>query len=254
MAEKEFGESLGNSPDSPSEIALQIKKRARRRLVGAIALALLAIIVLPMVMDREPAPGGPEIQVRIPSHEETGVVGKIAPGAIATATPLTPPAKSAPAAAPVELPALASSGSKPVAESVVSSPVAETKPPADSKAAAAAQVKADAAKKDKARGEAALTGESPPSKATASASTTNSNDWVVQLGAYQSTGNVSILLAKLKEMHIPAYTEKMDTPQGVRTRVRAGPFKTKEAAQAAQTRIKIINVNGPVAPASADGK
>jgi DedD protein len=248
MAEKELGESLGNSPDSPSEIALQIKKRARRRLVGAIALALLAIIALPMVMDREPAPGGPEIQVRIPSQEGSGMVGKIAPGAVVTATPLTSPAKPA-VAASVEptAPTVTESKTEPV-------PVAETKPTVETKAVAAVPLKADAAKADKARAEAALAGETPPAKATQAAALTNSSGWVVQLGAYQSAGNVSILMAKLKEMRIPAYTEKMDTPQGARTRVRAGPFKTKEAAQAAQTRIKIINVNGPVAPASADGK
>ena len=33
---------------------LELKKRARRRLVGAAALALLAAVVLPMVMDHEP--------------------------------------------------------------------------------------------------------------------------------------------------------------------------------------------------------
>ena len=47
-----------------------LKKRARRRLVGAAALALLAVIVLPMIMDPEPKPVGEDIQVRIPS--ETG--------------------------------------------------------------------------------------------------------------------------------------------------------------------------------------
>ncbi len=74
---------------------------------------------------------------------------------------------------------------------------------------------------------------------------------MVQLGAYQSSGNVAVLLAKLKEIRMPAYTEKFDSPQGPRTRVRAGPFASKEAALAAQKRIKIINVEGPVAPMSA---
>ena len=37
-----------------------LKKRARRRLVGAAALALFAVIVLPMIMDPEPKPVGEE--------------------------------------------------------------------------------------------------------------------------------------------------------------------------------------------------
>ncbi|MGB0126187.1 MAG: SPOR domain-containing protein [Rhodocyclaceae bacterium] len=48
---------------------LELKKRARRRLVGATALALLAAIILPMVMDQEPKPVSREIQVRIPSRD-----------------------------------------------------------------------------------------------------------------------------------------------------------------------------------------
>lgn len=55
-----------------------IKKRARRRLIGAAALALLAAIVLPMVMDHQPAPSLKDIQVRIPSPDE-GVARRVAP-------------------------------------------------------------------------------------------------------------------------------------------------------------------------------
>ena len=50
--------------------ATLLKKRARRRLIGAVALALLAAIVLPMVMDHQPAPQLKDIQVRIPSPDE----------------------------------------------------------------------------------------------------------------------------------------------------------------------------------------
>jgi DedD protein len=74
-----------------------------------------------------------------------------------------------------------------------------------------------------------------------------SGQWVVQLGAYKEAGNVKLLLAKLKGVNVPAYTEKFDSPQGPRTRVRAGPFATQEAAEKARARIKIIGVDGPVA-------
>ena len=71
---------------------------------------------------------------------------------------------------------------------------------------------------------------------------------MVQLGAYKEEGNVKLLVKKLKEMGVPSYTEKFDSPQGPRTRVRAGPFATKEAAEKAQAKAKAIGVNGPVAP------
>ena len=48
-----------------------LKRRGRRRLVGAIALVLLAVIVLPMVFDPEPRPVAPPVSVRIPGEDET---------------------------------------------------------------------------------------------------------------------------------------------------------------------------------------
>jgi DedD protein len=68
------------------------------------------------------------------------------------------------------------------------------------------------------------------------------------LGAYKEAGNVKVLLSKLKGVGVPAYTEKFDSPQGPRTRVRAGPFASQEAADKARARIKIVGVDGPVAP------
>lgn len=57
-----------------------LKRRGRRRLVGAVALVLLAVIVLPMVFDQQPRPPAP-VSVRIPGEDEA------------------PPFKPAPAAA-----------------------------------------------------------------------------------------------------------------------------------------------------------
>lgn len=51
------------------DAALPEKKRARRRLIGAVALVLAAIIVLPMVFDSEPKPGSQKISIEIPSKD-----------------------------------------------------------------------------------------------------------------------------------------------------------------------------------------
>lgn len=45
---------------------MDLRRRARRRLVGAIALALVAVVVLPMVFDPEPKPLGSDVEIRIP--------------------------------------------------------------------------------------------------------------------------------------------------------------------------------------------
>ena len=49
--------------DNDSQIDL--KKRARRRLVGSAALALAAAIVLPMVMDHEPRQTVQDVEIRL---------------------------------------------------------------------------------------------------------------------------------------------------------------------------------------------
>jgi DedD protein len=56
-----------------------LKRRGRRRLVGAVALALLAVIVLPMVFDPEPRNALPPVSVRIPGENDTPFNPKVAP-------------------------------------------------------------------------------------------------------------------------------------------------------------------------------
>jgi DedD protein len=46
------------------------KKRARRRLVGAVALALAAAVGLPMLLDSEPKPLAGDIAIQIPSKDK----------------------------------------------------------------------------------------------------------------------------------------------------------------------------------------
>ena len=48
-----------------------LKRRGRRRLVGAVALVLLAVIVLPMVFDPEPQGTVAPVEVRIPKENDT---------------------------------------------------------------------------------------------------------------------------------------------------------------------------------------
>jgi len=48
-----------------------LKRRGRRRLVGAVALVLAAVVVLPMVFDSEPSGTAPPVTVRIPGENES---------------------------------------------------------------------------------------------------------------------------------------------------------------------------------------
>lgn len=226
--------------DTSPDADLQLKKRARRRLVGAAALALFAVIVLPMVMDREPRPLTQDIQVRIPSQDSTGLAARVMPGK-AVATPMPAPEPKPVAEAPV--------AAKPAPDAVAAKPVAAAAPPAaDKPAEPPAEKKAAVVPVPEKKTAAAPAAAKPV--ADAKPANDGAGQWVVQLGAYKEAGNVKVLLSKLKGINVPAYTEKFDSPQGPRTRVRAGPFATQEAAEKARSRIKIIGVDGSVAAKS----
>jgi DedD protein len=60
--------------ESVSDLELNLKKRARRRLVGAIALVLLMVIVLPMILkDRAAITPAEKITITLPSEQSQPV-------------------------------------------------------------------------------------------------------------------------------------------------------------------------------------
>jgi DedD protein len=65
-----------------------LKRRGRRRLVGAVALVLLAVIVLPMVFDPAPRQSAPPVSVRLPGENDT----PFAPNPVPKAAPPVPQA------------------------------------------------------------------------------------------------------------------------------------------------------------------
>ena len=66
----ESGQGGSRRSRSGGDPMLPEKKRARRRLVGAIALALAAAVGLPMLLDSEPRPLAGDIAIQIPSKEK----------------------------------------------------------------------------------------------------------------------------------------------------------------------------------------
>lgn len=265
-----------SSPDT-SDPQLHLKKRARRRLVGATALALLAVIVLPMVMDQEAKPPTQDIQIRIPSQDpasnafssriastqpdiaKTSADASTSRPSASNASALANPSANSPVTpTPAQPPAAAMSVSKISANasnvtSTTSTTSTSNAPSAASTSNAPAPHGADKPSTGKAEtspsSQEKAVAEKP--KADESAHTTtavapSSNEhWIIQLGAYQEHGNVKVLQAKIKELGYRSYTEKIDTANGARTRVRAGPFADRASAEKAQERLKKIGAGGP---------
>ena len=66
------------------------------------------------------------------------------------------------------------------------------------------------------------------------------------IGAFSNEANVKNLKTKLGEQGIKTYSEPLETPQGKKTRVRAGPFASREAAEKALEKMQRIGVSGVV--------
>src|SRR6185295_6137021 len=63
--------------ENADQIVDEMKRKARRRLVGAIVLALAAAIILPMLLEKEPRPLGDDVSVKIPPVDESKFVNRL---------------------------------------------------------------------------------------------------------------------------------------------------------------------------------
>lgn len=84
---KRAGKSGNQRKHASDDIALPEKKRARRRLIGAVALVLAAVIGLPMLFDSEPQQTTPKIAIEIPSKDSVQITPNAASGNKGTTAP-----------------------------------------------------------------------------------------------------------------------------------------------------------------------
>ena len=73
-----------------------MRRKARRRLIGAIVLVAALVVLLPMVLDHEPKPIGADVPIRIP--EPPAVATEPAPASSENAVSIPAPASRAEAA------------------------------------------------------------------------------------------------------------------------------------------------------------
>ncbi|HAT30598.1 MAG TPA: hypothetical protein DCW29_06990 [Janthinobacterium sp.] len=267
------GKQAKASADDP---VLPEKKRARRRLVGAVALALAVAVGLPMILDSEPKPLATDIDIQIPSKDK--VAPQPMPRAVAAADTLdareaivdapASPAAAAPArevaevkAAPaqhdgrqdVKAPAQpeaktpAKAESKPEAKSVVKHDKPAEPKSADKPAKPAHEdkpvhedkpAKAEPPR-DTARALAILEGKAGDKPAAESAP----QKYVVQVAALATQEKVNELQGRLKEAGITSFTHKVPTQSGERIRVQVGPL-SKDEAEKVRAKLGKLGLSG----------
>jgi DedD protein len=230
---------IATNPASTASAAaeLELKRRGRRRLIGAITLGLIAIVVLPMIFDSAPRKvetGKQEIAITIPPKDG------LPPLAPPAAAPTAAPAPAAPAIAPAtpsasvaNLPPTPAEVAAPKAAKVEAKPEAkpETKP--ETKAAPPPVTKAEPKAEPK-----------PEAKPTAKAD----GGFVVQIGAYKEAANAKDVVARMKAAKLPVVTDTVAVKSGTVTRVRVGPYTDRAAAESALAAVKLAGEDGKVVP------
>ena len=248
-------------PPTSADVDLQLKKRARRRLLGAVAFAGLAAVVLPMVMDEEPKQQIQEVQIRIPGQDQTPFAPKLAKAPAASETPQPPVKAETPPPAPVSRAtekAPEKKEEKPLQEKVEKAEKAEKAPaptapapkPVEKPVEKPAEKAADKTSADHSeaqRAAAILAGKTVEPREQASAPASGNGQFVILIGAFANPANVKQLQTKIGELGIKVFTEPLESPAGTKTRVRAGPFPSREAADKALGKLNRIGVNGVVA-------
>ncbi|MDN7672567.1 SPOR domain-containing protein [Burkholderia oklahomensis] len=214
------------------------KQRARRRLVGAIALVVAAVIVLPMVLDSHPKPVTDDVAIDIPSrpsHQAAAANDEDASDVQAGVAHDEPPASDAVAAASVAPApaATAKSDAKDIKEAKKTQTAAAKAPSAAQKPAAQPPRDTAAA----ARGTPAATA-SADGDASSPASPPGAR-FALQLGSFRDDSTARNWATKLKAAGVPAYVEHRKQADGsTATLLRAGPFADRAAASAAIAKVR----------------
>lgn len=218
--------------DSSTDLELQLKKRARRRLVGAIALVLLMVIFLPMMLrDRSADRTKPEVTITIPS--ELGSVEVQLPA----------PVKNLPTATvaePVVAPVVVKQAV--VSNEVKPAPIVDTanKPETKPTEVKESDKKIPDTKTETKESVAVI---NPTDSALPAASNAK---FYVQIGVFSDADNVKKLQANLAELGYKSQTEKISTDKGEKIRLRTSNFKERNEAAIALENIKSYGMTGIV--------
>ncbi len=208
---------MAESSPSPEQLAL--RRRARRRLVGAIALVLLAVVILPMVFDPEPKPMGSNVDIRIP--------GQNAPFEPAAPAPVPQPAEVAPE------PAGAVVAPEPAPPAEMAQPVPDEPRPAVAQGKATEKLKP--AGKAKTAKPPVAAGQPKPPGVNAEVKPSHADQgYLLQIGSFASEANARQSVAQAKTAGFKASVVKI----AGQFKARVGPISDKAKAQDYQAKLK----------------
>ena len=243
------------------------KKKARRRLVGALAFLSAVGVSLPFILDSEPKSSPQEVVIHVPAREPlgagvsssgsagagasggssangSGALGSVAPSTNDSSLGIAPP--------PILMESGVAKGDAKREEGKKSEPQKADSQKSDAKNADSknADSKKDERKKDETKKDD-LKKDSPKKDDPKLAKSDKkpeerSKAYNVQIGAFSSEDSAKEQQDKASKLGLKAYTEKLITASGTRVRVRVGPFSNREQADQALAKLKLNGVDAAI--------
>ena len=249
------------------------RTRARRRLIGALVLLVAGVIGFPLLFETQPRPLPVDTPIEVQPRE---LAAAPAPAPLPMPPVPVPEPKAAPAqpglspsdtgaevppASTATPPAVRSSEAAPAAASSAAAAAAPASAPRAGAAASAAAPPSPAPRAATVASTPATPAPSPAAPAslpddgararallegTAASVTSEGADaplkaearFVVQVGAYTDAATLREARQRVEKLGLKTYTQVVDTESGKRTRVRIGPYASREEADAAAAKVK----------------
>jgi len=198
------------------------QQRARHRLIGAAVLVLIAVVGLPRILDNNPKSTSNDIAINI-------------------VTSLPMPNVPVPNVEEKAKPSV----DIPLKEKEVAS-VPERKPETKSETKSAPASAPTTNKTNLiglAAGEEVVAAPNPSPKTEELPKKVGTGKYVIQIGAFASEDRAQGWISKMKDQKIPNYVLNKTGADGIKLYVlRAGPFTDKDAAEAAEKKVKAMGL------------
>lgn len=213
-------------PDLPNEQEIILKKRARRRLVGAIALVLMMIVILPMILkDRVASVEQESIKITMPESSLNQPDEKT----VIPVPDLSPVEATQTAIVESEI---QSSDVEPINSESIINKTTEKK----------VAVKQEASIKAKTEEKNDLLKAAKPTTAEVKIP----SSFIVQIGVYSELANVKQLQEKSKQAGYKSNIETIKTPKGEKYRLRTSSFASRQSAADALVKLQAAGLPGMV--------
>lgn len=227
------GDEQNAAAPAPESVEV-MRRRAKNRLIGATLLVLVGVIGFPLLVDRQPRPVAADLPIDIPDKNHVQPLSLPAePASGVTA------ATAATAGAVVEDSSVAAAPSA-AGKVAPPPPVVRPEPKSSPKPAAKSEVKSEAKPEVKSPSKSDA---KPDTKADSKPDTkTADGRYVVQVGSFADEAHAHGARAKLERAGLKNYTQVVETKDGKRIRVRAGPYASKAEAERVVERIRKMDL------------